>query len=232
LDKPAVTLICPAYYDEKNIGPLVRRSVEVLRSFCSQFEIIVVEDGSPDGTGRVAEDLSNEFPDIVVAVHHNRNRGHGAALKSGFKHARYSTIAFLDGDGQYDPNDLPAMIEMLNGLDLVQGRRRKYPNGPARTILSKIYNAIVRGMFDVPYRDLGCAIKVMNRKVFERSSPNGNGIFAQGELVLRAHAADFRVGEALVECRPREYGRSNSVSLKNVRIMCGEMKKLKSEWKK
>ena len=231
MDKPSVSLICPAYYDEDNIGPLVRRNVEALRAVCAEFEIIVVEDGSPDGTGRAVESLAAEFPGTVVAVHHNRNRGHGAALKTGFRFAKYPVIAMMDGDGQYDPADLPGLVAMLGTLDLVQGRRANYPNGPLRAALSRIYNMVIRALFHVPFRDLGCGIKAMKREVLEKSLPKGDGIFAQGELVLRAHAAGFRTGEAQVASFPRKHGRSSSIKIRNVVRLPIEIMRLKSEWK-
>lgn len=231
MEKPSVSLICPAYYDEDNIGPLVRRGIDVLRRFCSEYEVIVVEDGSPDGTGRAAEDLAKEFPGSVRAIHHNRNRGHGAALKSGVHSAKYPVIAMMDGDGQYDPEDLPALVEMLKDFDLVQGRRTSYPNGLPRLALSRMYNVVARISFGAPFHDLGCAIKVMKKEVAEKALPKGNGIFAQGELVLRAHRAGFRIGEATVVCYPRKGGRSNSMKLKNIIKMFAEMIRLKADWK-
>ncbi len=226
MEKPAVSLVCPAYHDERNIGPLVRRCVEILRPHCSEFEIIIVEDGSPDGTGAAADRLAVEFPE-VSAVHHKRNLGHGAALKSGMKRARMPLIALMDGDAQYEPADLLTMTARIGEFDLVQGRRPKYPNGFLRSCLSRLYNIVVRLVFGAPFSDLGCSIKVFRREALEKALPNSDGIFAQGEFVIRARAAGFKVGEQDVACYPRPSGRSHSLLPKNVLRMLLELIRLR-----
>ena len=227
---PDVSLICPAYYDEANIGPLVRRSLDALRPICGRLEVVIVEDGSPDDTGRVVDELAGEYSEVVV-LHHAKNRGHGAALKTGLKKSTMPYIAFMDGDGQYEPADLVDMISRLDGADFVQGRRVSYPNGSLRLLLSRIYNAVVRTIFGVPFRDLGCSIKVFKRSVIEKVWPESDGIFAQGELVLKARRAGFMVVEADVECYARKSGVSSSMAPKNVARMIRDILKLKAEFK-
>jgi glycosyltransferase involved in cell wall biosynthesis len=227
LEAQKLSLICPAYYDESNIGPLVRRCIVVLRALSPEFEIIIVEDGSPDATGRAADELAAEFPE-VTALHHPRNLGHGAVLKTGVKNAKFPVIAFMDGDGQYDPGDFPAMLALLDGCHVVQGRRIDYPNGRLRALLSLLYNIAVRSLFRAPFRDLGCSIKMFRREILEKATPNSDGIFAQGELVLRAHLAGFEVREAKVKCYPRRTGRSHSMTYNNVLKMIAEVRGFKS----
>jgi len=230
LDNPSVSLICPAYDDEKNIGPLVRRCVDVMRGAFQEFEIIIVEDGSPDATGREADALAAEYAE-VVAIHHEVNRGQGASLKTGLSAASYPVVAFMDGDGQYEPGDLPGMVARLADADLVQGRRRVYPNGRARAAMSGIYNFLLRRIFGVEFHDLGCSIKTFKKNIVEKALPEGDGIFMQGELVLRASRAGFAVEERDVACYERKYGSSHSIAPKNVLIMALEIMRLKREWK-
>ncbi len=230
MEKPAVSLICPAYHDEKNIGPLVRRCVDVLRPVCREFEIVIVEDGSPDATGRAADELAAELTE-VAALHHPRNLGHGAALGTGLRNAVHPVIAFMDGDGQYEPADLPVLLAKLGEYDLVQGRRTKYPNGVPRAVLSKIYNLAVRAAFGAPFSDLGCSIKVFKRDILKKAMPVSDGIFMQGELVVRAFKSGYRVGEEDVSCYPRLSGKSHSLALKNVARMVVEMKRLSDSLK-
>ncbi len=228
LTELALSLIFPAYYDENNIGPLVERSLETLAGLCDELEIIIVEDGSPDGTGRVADSLAARHHE-VTAVHHEKNRGHGAALKTGIANCSKPIIAFMDGDGQYDPVDLRLMLDLLEDADLVQGRRRVYPNGMKRLLISRFYNLCIRSIFSVPFKDLGCSIKVFRREVAQKCMPEPDGIFAQGELVLRAHYAGFRVVEAPANCYPRKSGRSSSMSPGNVQLLLRDMSRLRSK---
>lgn len=226
-----ISVVCPAYYDEKNIGPLVKRCLKVLPWHFDEFEIIIVEDGSPDDTGAEIDRLAAE-DSRVRTFHHGTNLGHGAALKTGIRESRFEIVALMDGDGQYDPLDLPAMAAMLGDADLVQGRRVSYPNGRVRYFISKTYNLVARTLLKSCIRDLGCSIKVMERSVAELVAPECSGIFMQGELVLRACAAGYRVREAEVMCYPRRYGKSTSLKMKNVLLMGRDMLKLFAESRK
>jgi len=224
LEKPDLSVICPAYNDEKNIGPLAERILEVLSPVCGGLEIVLVEDGSPDGTGRAVDALAAEFPQ-VRAFHHERNMGHGAALKTGFRNSRFPFVAFMDGDGQYDPLDVPAMLARLARADAVQGRRIEYPNGWRRLLLSKFYNFVVRWYFGAPFRDLGCSIKVLKRDVVERCLPECDGIFMQGELVMRAYFAGYNVEETDVMCYPRASGKSSSLAARHLVRLAADFRK-------
>lgn len=225
LEKKSLSLICPAYYDEKNIGPLVKRCLRALPHYFSDFEIIIVEDGSPDGTCAVVDELAAQDA-RVRGFHHSKNMGHGAALKTGIRESRFELVALMDGDGQYEPLDLPAMAAELETADLAQGRRVSYPNGRARYAVSRVYNMVVRLLFGAGFSDLGCSIKVMKRTVAEEVAPGCEGIFMQGELVLRAASEGFVVKEKDVMCYPRKHGRSSSLKLKNVAAMGADMLKL------
>jgi len=228
LEKVKLSLVCPAYHDEKNIGPLVARALDALSPACGEVEIIIVEDGSPDGTARAADELAGRHPE-VTALHHERNLGHGAALATGIRAARHPVIALMDGDGQYDPGDITGMLDMLGRCDLVQGRRPAYPNGRTRFLLSRLYNVCLRAMFGTPFRDLGCSLKVLKREVTESAWPESSGIFMQGELVLRAHFAGFRVEEMDVKCALRESGRSSSISVSNATTLLRDMLRLRAQ---
>ncbi len=226
----AVSVICPAYHDEANIGPLVLRCLDVLGPICGALEIIIVEDGSPDGTAAAADALAARHPE-VTALHHEKNRGHGGAISTGLARAAHPLIAVMDGDGQYDPGDLPAMLDMLlAGADVVQGRRARYPNGPARAAMSWAYNAMARALFRSPARDLGCGIKALKRDALQSvAPPSTDGIFMQGELVIRMSLAGRRVEESTVSCAPRRSGRSSSISSANLKILYKDLKRFRKE---
>ena len=228
MEKTGLSLICPVYYDENNIGPLVARSMDVLKPVCGELEILIVDDGSPDGSGRMADELSVLYKE-VTALHHEQNLGHGAALKTGIRASRMPALALMDGDGQYDPADLPPMLELLDEYHLVQGRRPVYPNGRLRLAISRIYNMSARTLFNVPFTDLGCSLKVFKRETVGNDLPEGDGIFMQGELVLRAHFRGLKIREMDVSCFPRESGRSSSVTLKNTALLLRDMLRLRGK---
>jgi len=228
--KKNISMVFPAYFDEKNISKIVEKSIKALREIAGEFEIIIVEDGSPDSTGYEADLLSKKY-DFVRALHHKKNEGHGAAIKTGMKEAKYELVVLMDGDGQYEPEDMKKMLVKMETCDLVQGRRIAYPNGVMRYYFSKIYNLSLRIMLKSRLRDLGCSIKMVRKEIIEDIWPQSNGIFAQGELVMRAVKKGYRVDECDVLSYPRESGKSNSMKLRNIMIMIDEIKVLKKRLK-
>ena len=218
---PEISFFCPAYLDEDNVGRVVRRGTAALERAGLSYEWIIVTDGSPDRTAAAADELAEELP-RVRTVHHEKNMGHGAALKTGFAQARGAWVSYCDGDDQYDPRDIALMLPLTQDADLIIGRRTVYPNGPARRMFSWLFNAALRGLFNQPYRDLGCSFKMFRRDVLQDISARGSGIFVQCEMVLRARRAGLRIVEVPVPAYPRTFGRSSSTSWKNVRQLIRE----------
>lgn len=218
---PGVSFFCPAYLDEGNIERVVLKALEVLREHAERFEIIIVEDGSPDNTAAVADRLAAEHPQ-VRAIHHGQNRGYGEAIKTGLGAASLDIIAFADGDDQYDPRDLARMFPHLQDHDAVIGYRLNLANSTPRNLLSRAYNYSMRRMFNTPFRDLSCAIKLFKRGTLDALEVRAGGIFTQSELVLRAYHRGFRIAQVGVPAYPRLHGRSNSITWKNFRRLVRE----------
>lgn len=226
---PEVSFFCPAYMDEGNIEGVVIKAMEVLSALAGRFEIIIVEDGSPDGTAAAADALARAHEHVRV-IHHPRNMGYGEALKTGIAAAKFDVIAFTDGDGQYDPRDLRLLLPLLSDNSAAAGYRLNLPNSAARNLLSRAYNASMRLLFGAPVRDLSCAIKVFRRDALQKIDIRASGIFTQGEIVLRLHHAGFKVAEAGVPAYPRLHGRSSSITLKNFLRLVKEAAALKIEF--
>ncbi len=232
--KERISFFCPAYLDEGNLPDLVLKAVCVLSKCAEEFEIVIVEDGSPDGTGEAADRLAAEQPGVRV-VHHGENRGYGAALRTGFAEAgSYPLVFYTDGDGQYDPGDLVKMLSLLEGsessdegadggCDMVIGYRVNWANSPARRLISTAYNGLLRRGAGVPYRDMSCSIRLARREVIEALDLRSKSGFAAAELILEAHRLGFRVAETGVVTYPRLHGRSSTLRPGNVARVFGDM---------
>lgn len=227
--RPEISFFCPAYLDEDNVARVVRRGVATLARRTHRFEWIIVDDGSPDRTGAVADALAAEL-DSVRVVHHDSNRGHGTALKSGFAGARGRWVGFCDGDDQYDPRDMDLLLAHCGHADVIIGRRTTYPNGPGRAFLSAAFNAGLRWLFGTPFRDLGCAFKLFRADTLEPAQARSSGIFTQCEMVLRAHRAGLRIVEVPVPAYPRLAGRSSSLRMSNISAMIRDIAALFREF--
>lgn len=208
---PAVSFFCPAYYDQDNIAGVVERAVDIFERIAGAYEIVIVNDGSPDNTYEVAERLVSRFPE-VRAVHHPRNLGYGRALMTGFEEANgYPYVCFTDGDGQFDIGEVEGMLQLMNEYDVVIGFRLNQVNHPIRVIISRFYNIVVRTLFRVKFRDISCSLKVFKRGVIGTIDMSSRSPFIDAEIVLKAARRGFKVGEVGIRTYPRLHGRSSSL---------------------
>lgn len=214
-EKPGISFFCPAYLDENNLRRVVSRGIETLEQVAGSFEWTIIEDCSPDGTGAAADALAADYPQVKV-IHNQKNMGHGNAVKKGFEVSSLDWIGFCDGDDQYDPREMREMLGAMQWADAIIGRRVKYPNSFARRVMSGAMNAIIRHLFSAPFMDLGCSFKLFRKDAAAASKASSNGIFAQCEMVLRAHRGGYKIAEVPVNAYPRTSGVSTSITLKNV----------------
>jgi dolichol-phosphate mannosyltransferase len=165
-----ISVVVPVKNEQDNVEPLVREISAALTD-CAEFEIIYVNDGSTDGTPQVLERLKTEFPMLRVIVH-RASCGQSQAVATGVKHARYEWIATLDGDGQNDPADIPALIAALAdpnqpaNLQLLAGWRNKRQDTFIRKLSSKVANGVRSRFLRDNTPDTGCGLKVFARATF------------------------------------------------------------------
>lgn len=199
----------PAHNEEANIEGLVAEALETLPSLAERFEIIAVDDGSRDATGRLADELAARHPDVVRAVHHPVNLGYGAALRSGFAAARYDLIAFTDGDRQFKVADigrLTARSAEADAPDVVVGFRIKRADAPIRTAYARAFRLANRIFFGLRVTDVDGACKLFRRAALADIRVESDGAFFSAELVIKLRAAGHSVVEVGVPHYPRTAG--------------------------
>ncbi len=214
--KPAISLFFPVYNDAHTVRPMTLRALEVLDDVASDYEIVIVNDGSSDRSGAIADELSAEFAAVRV-VHHEQNRGYGRAIQTGLKEAtRYPWVCFTDGDNQYDVGELQHMTQILDRYDLIIGFRLRKIYGPIRIAMSATMNWVVRWLFGYRFRDLTCGLKLARREVLDDICVTCDSPFVGGEIVLRAATRGYRIGEVGISTYPRKHGDSAVISLPNI----------------
>ncbi len=201
-----VSFFCPAYHDEKNLPRLIPSVVEFLRQVTDIFEIIIVEDGSPDDTGRVADELAQQYPGIVRVIHHAKNLGYGAALRDGFHAARYDYIMYTDGDAQYDVAEFLPYLYLLNANDVISGYAITKAVSLRRRVQSVAYNVFLFLLFGIWYRDANCSMKVYTRQVLDAIDIRSVSAFIDGEMLIKAKRCCFRIAQFPVHHLPRKEG--------------------------
>lgn len=203
-----LSVVLPAYNEEGNIATAVNRALTVLPALARQFEVIVVNDGSRDRTGEVAQALAREHYPRVRLLHHVWNRGYGAALRTGFGHARHPLVFFTDSDNQFDLAELERFLPLMARYDLVTGFRIRRDDPALRLAVSWLYNRLVNVLFQLKVRDVNCAFKLFRRETLEATTLECDNFFASTELLAKARRANFRIAEQGVRHYPRLAGRT------------------------
>lgn len=206
-----LSIVLPAYNEAPNIGVVVSRALEVLPGLAEEYEVIVVNDGSTDATAEVAHELVSEHHPRVRLLSHVANQGYGAAIRTGFFHARHDLVFYTDADNQFDVAELEYFLPMIQDHDVVVGFRVYRYDRVLRSIVSWIYNRIVRILFRVKVRDVDCSFKLFRREVIDRITIDSTNFFVDTELVARARKWNFRLTEKGVRHYPRLAGETTVV---------------------
>ena len=199
----------PAHNEEANVEPLVREALDALPPLAGTFEIVIVDDGSRDGTAAIADRLAAEAPDVIRVVHHPTNLGYGDALRSGMAAARYELVAYTDGDRQFRVADLGVLTARLaeaDRPDVVAGFRLKRADPPIRTLYARAYRLAIRIFFGLRIRDVDCACKLLRREALDGLRVESGGAFFSAELLIKLRESGRTVVEVGVHHYPRTAG--------------------------
>ena len=213
---PELSYFFPAHNEEANLEGLVAEALETLPSLADRFEIVIVDDGSRDRTPVLADGLAAAHPDVVRVVHHPTNLGYGAALRSGFRAARFELICFTDGDRQFKVADLGRLTARLAAGDephIVAGYRIQRADPLIRTIYARLYRLANRVFYGLPVRDVDCACKLFRREMLVGIRVASGGAFFSAELLIKLRAKGARIAEVGVPHYPRRAGSATGAKL-------------------
>jgi len=211
----SLSLVFPVYKDQHTVRVVAEKAVRLFDSLGARYEVIIVDDGSPDRSGVVADDIAREHPNVRV-IHHETNRGYGAAVRSGFAAAGCDYVCQTDGDDEYDVDDLRKLLKLHAYYDLIITFRYKKLYSSWRMVVSWIYNGLLRAMFRMPFRDVSTGLRMVRREVLEDIALRSDSPFVGAELAIKAMLKGYRVGEVGIQTFPRTFGRGASVSLRNI----------------
>jgi len=204
----SVSAFFPCYNDAPTIAGLVRSVHEALSTVLEDFEVIVVNDGSHDESGAVLASLAQELPRLRV-VTHERNRGYGGALISGFGAATKEWIFYTDGDGQYDPSEVLSLLEAVDpSTDVVQGWKIARGDPLHRRIIGRVYHHAVKATFRLRVRDTDCDFRLLRRSLLQQLSLRSTSGVICVEMMRGLQDAGARFVEVPVHHASRPHGRS------------------------
>lgn len=212
-----LSVIIPVYNEEENVQPLVREIVGVLQPLAKSYEIVVVDDGSKDGTFAALANLRDRQKFLKV-VRLKRNFGQTAALAAGLAHAQGETMVMMDGDAQNDPADIPPLLAKLaEGYDLVAGWRFKRQDPfLSRRLPSIIANWLISSTTQVKLHDYGCTLKAMRKDVAKDLRLYGE---MHRFIPAIAYERGARIAEMKVHHRPRLRGKSKYSIMRTLRVI-------------
>jgi glycosyltransferase involved in cell wall biosynthesis len=208
----SLSVVLPAHNEVDTLAEVVHQALRVGSACAPLLEVIIVDDGSRDGTAAVADALRC-VDERVHVVRHPENRGYGAALRSGFQRAQHDWIFYTDTDGQFDLTELPRLLELLGGYDVVTGYRAARRDGYLRRAFGVTFNAAANHLLGVHVRDVNCAFKVYPRRLFDGLELCARGALIDAEMLGAARIAGLRVGELAVTHRPRRRGEQSGARL-------------------
>ena len=212
----SISVFFPAFNDEATIAALVKNALEVLPQLTDDFEVIVVNDGSTDSTRLILNELASTFPNFKV-VHHSKNRGYGAALRTGFETATKNLVFYTDGDGQYDVREILALYPLLTEkIDVVNGYKKKRADKFHRIIIGKLYSRTARLLFNLPIRDVDCDFRLIRRKKIKKAGLEFSSGVICVELVRKLAAGDCAFAEVPVNHYPRQHGQSQFFTFRRI----------------
>jgi glycosyltransferase involved in cell wall biosynthesis len=216
---PSLSVFFPAYNDAPSIGPLVRKTFEILREHVADYEVIVVNDGSRDNTAVVLEDLCREFAPFLRVVTHPDNRGYGGALRSGFAAAAKDCVFYTDGDGQYDVSELPSLLEkMTPDTGLVNGFKLERQDPAHRIWIGNVYNFCARLLFRIRIRDIDCDYRLMRRALLNHIRLTSTSGTICVELVRKLELSGCKIEEVGVHHYPRLHGKSQFFRVRSLAV--------------
>lgn len=207
-EKPGLSIFFPAYNDVGTIASLALVAHMTAREITPDHEVIVVDDGSPDHTGELLDEMARHFPWLKV-VHHPHNRGYGGALRTGFATASRELVFYTDGDAQYDPREMKRLYEALaNDVDFVNGYKISRNDPLHRVVIGRLYHWFVKLAFGLRLRDVDCDFRLMRRRVFDKVQLTRSSGVICVELMKKVQDQGFRIAEVPVHHFHRSYGKS------------------------
>lgn len=224
-----ITVFFPVYNDEHTVETMVEKSITVLKRLTDEYEVLIVNDGSPDKSGEKADLCAQKYPGVVRVIHHETNKGYGAAVKAGLENAKYQWVCLTDGDDEYDVYDLLRLYPLAQYYSLIITFRyvKMYSNW--RQFMSWVYNVIFRFMFRTSFRDISTGLRLVDKNILKDIELKSDSPFIGAELVIKTMLRGHPIGEMGIQTFPRQFGSGSSTSYKNIIKTIKEMLRIYGE---
>ncbi|MCA9961086.1 MAG: glycosyltransferase family 2 protein [Anaerolineales bacterium] len=223
----SISAFFPAYNDAGTIPSMVITVLLTLRELTDDYEIIIINDGSKDNTAVLLDELARIYPNEVRVVHHQKNRGYGGALRSGFAHATKEWIFYTDGDAQYDPRELKNLAQLASDdVDFINGWKIERHDPLHRIIIGRLYQYFIKLVFRLKLKDVDCDFRLMRRSIFDKVELTADSGVICVEMMKKVQDAGFRLAETPVHHFHRAYGKSQFFNFRRLARVAYDLSKL------
>jgi glycosyltransferase involved in cell wall biosynthesis len=228
----SLSLVMPAHNESASLRLLLPHAAEVLPGFARRVEVIIVDDGSTDGTAELVERLGISLGLEVRVVRHAEKSGYGISVADGLRAARMDFTAFTDADGQFDVADLGRLVpDALDGVDLVAGWRVQRRDAAVRSVVSGVFNLALRLLYGLRVRDVDCAMKLMRTEFLRSIDLEARSALINAELYCKARRDGRRIVQVPVPHHPRELGRRSGARPRAVLRAIRELVRFRQRWR-
>ncbi|HSD98651.1 MAG TPA: glycosyltransferase family 2 protein [Patescibacteria group bacterium] len=213
-----ISVVLPIYNEEAVLKKSLQDVMKKMKQIVSTFEILAVDDGSVDTTSVILKNFKEKYKNFSI-ITHTKNKGYGAVIKSGVKHAKYEWIFFTDADLQFDVLELKKFLPFAKKNEFVIGFRKRRAEGARRRIISHTYNRIIRMLFGFSIKDVDCAFKLMKKSSLQKIRLQSNSFFVSCELMVKAAKKKYAIKELPVQHYKRAKGESKVTMTKVIKTI-------------
>lgn len=223
-----LTIFFPCYNEEANVERTTEAALQAGRRVADELEVIIVNDGSKDRTGELADELAARHEE-VRAVHNNPNLGYGGALQAGFRAASLDWVFYSDGDGQFDFEEIAAILPLLDDHDIVSAYRLDRKDPLMRKLNAFAWTTLNNLLLGLWLRDIDCAFKIYPRALFDEIDMKSTGALIDAEILARARRRGYTIGQVGVHHYPRTAGEQSGANLSVILRAFRELFRLRGE---
>ncbi|MBN1591835.1 MAG: glycosyltransferase family 2 protein [Candidatus Coatesbacteria bacterium] len=220
-DRKQVSIIIPAFNEELNLEEAVLEVLDAAKDFLDDFEVLIINDGSRDRTGEIADGLAERFEHVRV-IHHPFNVGYGGGQRTGLKYAQYPWVMIVPADRQFDPRDIEKYLPYIDEADVIVGYRSKRKDPLFRKMNTLLLQVVMAVLFGVTLRDVNW-VKLMRKSILQRFTIESKNIGVDAEVIVKARHFGCRFREVHVQYLPRLAGQSKGDKLLNIAITLIEL---------
>jgi glycosyltransferase involved in cell wall biosynthesis len=211
----SLSIFFPVFNDELTVRGVAEKALRVAAELTDDFEVVIVNDGSPDASGTVADAVAREHARVRV-IHHPRNLGYGAAVRTGLAACRNEWICFTDGDDEYDLHDLTKLWKLREFYELIITFRYVRRYSGVRILISQVYNRLLRRLFYTRFRDVSTGLRLVRKDLIDEIELHSASPFIGAEIAITTMLKGYRVGEVGIQMFPRQFGSGSSTSPENI----------------